>query len=101
MIIVRFKVTSIPGKAEQLMAAFQSCIAPSRGVEGVVHFDIGRDVLDPDCFIATEVFADRAALDRQEAQPVIQEIMGLLGEVLAGPPEATIFEVSSATPYDE
>ncbi len=101
MLIVRFKVTCQPAKADQLMVAFQQCIAPSRAVEGVIHFDIARDLLDPDTFVATEVFQDRAALDRQEAQPIIQETIALLGEVLAGPPEATIFHVSSSEPYGE
>jgi len=33
----------------------------------MIHFDIGRDLTDPDCLVATEVFGDRASLDRQEA----------------------------------
>jgi quinol monooxygenase YgiN len=99
VIVIRFKVKCAPGKAEQLMAVFQRCIEPSRAIGGVVHFDIARDLLDSDAFIATEVFEDREALDRQEAQPVIHEVLGLLGDVLAEPPEATIFHVSSSEPY--
>jgi len=64
MIVVRFKVQCQPGKAEQVMAAFKEVVPPSRAVEGVVSFDIGRDVTDSDAFIATEVFEDRASPER-------------------------------------
>ena len=99
MIVVRFKVLCKPGKAEQVMAALKDVIAPSRKVDGVVNFDIGRDVADPDSFIATEVFVDRAALDRQESLPEVAKALGILEESLAAEPEATIFHVSSSEPW--
>lgn len=99
MIVVRFKVKCQAEKAEELRAAFQSVVAPSRMVEGVLHFDIARDITDPNSFIATEVFADRAALERQEALPEVQNVIALLPDVLAGEPEATIYHVSSSEPW--
>jgi quinol monooxygenase YgiN len=99
VIVVRFKVRCQPDKAEQLQASFQQVIAPSRALDGVISFDIGRDVADPDCFIATEVFADRAALDRQESLPAVQKTIALLADVLAAEPQATIFHVSSSEPH--
>jgi quinol monooxygenase YgiN len=101
MIVVRFKVQCQPGKAEQLLAAFQEVITPSRAVDGVVSFDIGRDVANPDSFIATEVFVDREALDRQESLPVVHTTMELLQGCLVAEPEATIFHVSSSQPYGD
>jgi quinol monooxygenase YgiN len=65
----------------------------------VVSFGIGRDVANPDSFIATEVFADRTALERQESLPVVQRTIGLLPEIVAAEPEATIFHVSSSEPH--
>ena len=99
MIVVRFKVKCQPVKADEVLAAFQQVVDPSRLVAGVISFDIGRDVTDPDSFIATEVFEDRAALDRQESLPVVQKTIGLLEQLLAEAPEATIFQVSSAEPW--
>jgi len=101
MIVVRFKVQCRPEKAEQAMAAFQKVVAASRGLDGVISFDMGRDIADPNSFIATEVFEDRAALDRQESLPVVQETVGLLEQILAAEPEATIFHVSSSEPWGE
>ena len=99
MIVVRFKVQSQPDKSEQVMAAFRDMVAPSRMVEGVISFDIGRDVADPNSFIATEVFEDRGALERQESLPEVAETLRVLEESLTTDPEATIFSVSSAEPW--
>lgn len=45
------------------------------------------------------MFEDRAALERQESLPVAQKTIGVLEELVAAEPEATIFEVSSAEPW--
>jgi quinol monooxygenase YgiN len=99
MIVVRFKMNCKPEKVEELRAAFQSLVGPSRKVQGVVHFDIACDITDPNSFIATEVFTDRAALERQEAIAEALEVIGLLPKVIAGDPEATIYNVSSSEPW--
>ena len=96
--IVRFKVKCRAEKTEEAMAAFQEVVRASRAVDGVVSFDIGHDVVDRDAFVAVEVFEDRAALDRQEALPATQKAMGLLGELVAAEPEATIYHVSASEP---
>jgi len=99
MIVVRFKVQCQPEKTEQVKAALEAVIAPSRALDGVVSFDVARDLADPNSFIATEVFEDRAALDRQEAQAEVANALAVLEESLAAEPEATIFHVSSSEPH--
>src|SRR6202048_2604387 len=69
MIVLRFRVVCQPDKTDQIMAALREVIAPARAVEGVISFDIARDLTDPNAFIATEVFQDEAARDRQESLP--------------------------------
>ena len=95
MIVVRFKVKCKPEKTDQALAAFREIVAASRPLDGVINFDMGRDITDPDTFIAIEIFADRAALARQESLPVVQKTMGLFQEWLAGDPEENIFQASS------
>jgi quinol monooxygenase YgiN len=99
MEVVRFKVDCQPGKTDALIVAFRKVIEASRKLEGVISFDIGRDLAADTCFIATEVFADRDALIRQEELAEVQATIALLGDVLAGPPEATIFHVSGSEPW--
>ena len=99
MIVVRFKVECTPEKAEQVREAMEAVIAPSRALDGVVSFDVGRDLTNPNSFIATEVFEDRDALDRQESQAEVERVLALLGDSLVAEPEATIFHVSSSEPH--
>jgi quinol monooxygenase YgiN len=96
MIVVRFKIRCQPGKAEHALAVMNDVIKPSRALDGVINFDIGRDIADPDAIIAVEVFADRDALGRQEALPEVAHVMSVLPGLVAGPPEATLFEVTSS-----
>jgi quinol monooxygenase YgiN len=83
------------------MAALKDVITPSRALPGVISFDIGRDLTDPNAFIATEVFDDEAALERQEAQAEVQRVVAMLEHSVAAPPEATIYEVASAKAWGE
>ena len=99
MIVVRFKVQCQPEKTEAVLTALEEVIAPSRALAGVISFDIARDLADPSSFIATEVFEDRAALDRQESLPEVAKVLAILEESLLVEPEATIFHVSSSEPY--
>jgi quinol monooxygenase YgiN len=98
MIVVRFKVQSKPDKAERLMAALNDVIAPSRQIEGCIEFDIARCLDDPNSFIATEVFEDRDALDRQEGQSQVATVLSMLPDVVTTEPVVTIYDVSSAQP---
>ncbi len=54
---------------------------------------------DPNAIIFTEVFEDRAALDRQKSLPEVHRVMGMFEELLAGEPEVTIFHVASSEPW--
>jgi quinol monooxygenase YgiN len=99
MIVIRFKVKCQSGRTEPLIAAFREVISASRPLNGVVSFDIGRDLADPDSFVAVEVFEDKAALERQESLDEVQKTIALLGDVVAEPPQATIFHVSSSEPW--
>jgi quinol monooxygenase YgiN len=92
MIILRFKIHSKPGRSDELMAALAEIIAPARATEGVVEFDIARVLRDSDSFIATAIYDDGAALERQESLPEVHRVMAMLPKSLAAPPERTIFD---------
>lgn len=100
MIVVRFKMQSRPDKVDEVRSLLTDVAVASQSVEGVVSFEIGQDVTDPNSFVATEVFDDREALDRQESLPEVAAAMAAFEEALAVEPEATIFNVTSAEPYE-
>jgi quinol monooxygenase YgiN len=97
VIALRFKATIEPDRIEDALAAFAAVVEPSRRTAGVTSFDVARDVLDPNTILAFEVFEDDDARARQEALPEVANVMSLLPTILAAPPEATVFEVASAS----
>ncbi len=96
MIVLRFRVQVQAARIYEALDAFRAVVGPSRALDGVLSFDVARDLLDPNVVVATEVFEDADARARQEALPEVGRVMSLLPEVLAAPPEATQFEVSSS-----
>ena len=96
MIVIRFKVQCQPDRTDEALEAFAAVVEPSRKLDGVVSFDIARDLVDPNSIVAVEVFEDEATRERQESLPEVARVMTLLPQVLAAPPEATVFQVASA-----
>jgi quinol monooxygenase YgiN len=94
MIILRQKMSAKPDKSHELGAALADIITPARATEGVISLDIARVLIEPDSFIATAVYEDAAALERQESLPEVDKVVALLPESLAGPLERTIFDAS-------
>jgi len=76
------------------LGEFAEIIAPARATEGVISLDIARVLLEPDSFIATAVYEDGAALERQESRPEVHKVVAMLPESLAAPLERTIFDAS-------
>ena len=96
MVVVRFKVQCQPDRVEEVAGAMGDVVGPSRRMPGVLHFDVARDVTDPNCLLAVEVFENRTALGRQEEQPEVATAMKLFESgALAAEPEYTIYEVAS------
>jgi quinol monooxygenase YgiN len=60
----------------------------------VISLDIARDLLDHDSFVATGIYEDGAALERQESAPEVHRAMAMFPEALAAPPDRTIYDAS-------
>jgi quinol monooxygenase YgiN len=96
MIVARFKVQCHPENAEEVAAAIAAVEAPSRGLPGVIHFDVARSLTDPNSFVVVEVFEDRQALERQEAQAEVAAVLSLVeAGALARPFQWTVWETSA------
>ena len=94
MVILRQKMRSKHDKIDEVTAALTAIIAPARETPGVVHLDIARDLLDGDSFIATAVYEDGAALERQESASEVHRAMAMFAGALETPPDRTIFDAS-------
>jgi quinol monooxygenase YgiN len=94
MIILHQEMRAKPGKSDEVMTALAVIIPAARATEGVIKLDIARDLLDPDSFIATGVYEDGAALQRQESAPEVHRAMVMFAESLAAPPDRRIYDAS-------
>jgi quinol monooxygenase YgiN len=94
MVILRFKVRCKPETSHELIAVLAEIIPAARATEGVINFDIARTLDDPNSFIATAVYDDGAALERQESAPEVHRAMAIFPDSLVAPPERTIFDAS-------
>jgi quinol monooxygenase YgiN len=94
VVIMRFKVKVEPERAEEVRAALAAVIEPSRALDGVIRLDIARDLSDPASFIATEVYENEAALERQEALPEVEVALALIRSCTVER-EATLYHVTS------
>jgi quinol monooxygenase YgiN len=94
MLILRQKMRAKPNKRDELMSALAEIIEPARATKGVISLDIARVLNETAAFIATVVYEDAAALERQESRPEVHKVMAILPESLAAPLERTIFDAS-------
>ena len=94
MVILRQQMRSKPERTDDVMAALAAIIPDARATHGVISLDIARDLLDPDSFVATGIYEDGAALERQESAPEVHWAMAMFSEALAAPPDRTIYDAS-------
>jgi quinol monooxygenase YgiN len=92
MLILRQKMVAKPDKRDELGAALAEIMGPGRGVEGVISLDIANVLHEPDAFIATVVYEDAAAIERQESRPEVSKVVAILPDALAAPLERTFFD---------
>ncbi len=94
MVILRQQMRSKPERTDDVWAALAAIIPGARATPGVISLDIARDLLDPDSFVATAVYDDAAAVERQESAPEVHAAMAMFPAVLATPPDRTIYDAS-------
>src|SRR5712675_36183 len=94
MIILRQRMRSKSERTDDVLAALAAIIPGARSTQGVISLDIARDLLDPDSFVATGVYEDRAAIERQESAPEVHIAMAMFAGALAAPPDRKIYQAS-------
>jgi quinol monooxygenase YgiN len=77
MIILRQQMRSKPERTEEVWAALAAIVPGARATSGVISLDIARDLFDPDSFVATAVYEDAAAVERQESAPEVRAAMAI------------------------
>jgi quinol monooxygenase YgiN len=75
--------------------------AQTRSEEGCESYQIGEDLETPNNFMIVERWTSLEAQYSHFRRPGFGELMGALGDVLAGPPDVSINEVASTLALDE
>ena len=94
MIILHQRMRAKPDRCDEVTAALDAIVPGARATEGVFKLDIARDLLDPSLFIATGVYENGHALERQESAAEVHQAMAMFPDALAAPPERTIYDAS-------
>ena len=92
MVILRQQMRSKPERTDDVLAALAAIVPGARATQGVISLDIARDLLEPDSFVATAVYENGAALERQESAPEVRRAMAMFSEALAAPPDRKIYD---------
>ena len=71
-----------PGKREELRAALEALVEPTRREKGYVNYDMHQGVEDPDTFFFYENWESAEDLDAHLAAPHLQQLAARIPELL-------------------
>lgn len=101
MVIQLVNVSIRPEQRDRWLDLIGLNAAQTRAEEGCESYRISEDVETPNTFVIVERWASLDAQYRHFRKPEFGELMGALGDVIAGAPEVSINEVSSTLMLDE
>ena len=101
MVIQLVNVSIKPEKRDAWLELIRQNAAQTRSEEGCESYQITEDVEAPDKFVIVEWWASLEAQYSHFRAPEFGELMGALGDIIAGPPEVSINEVASTLTLDE
>ena len=84
-----------PGREADLERALRAMVGPSHDEQGCVRYTVHRSVGDRSNFATVERWTSKEAIDRHFAAPHTQALMARIPELLAEPPDISIFEMLS------
>lgn len=89
-------VKAAPGKEKQMRELLLSLVQPSRKDEGCVNYDLHQSVENPAQFYFHENWTSKDLWQRHMAKPDLQATLAKAGQMVAEPPQITLWEKISA-----
>ena len=86
------QIKAKPGKEGQVRQELLSLVAPSRKDDGCLNYDLHQALDNPTRFLFHENWTSKAHLDRHLQKPDLQAVLAKLGELVAEPPQITLWE---------
>jgi quinol monooxygenase YgiN len=101
MVIQLVRVSIKPDQRESWLELIRQNAAQTRTEEGCESYQISEDLETPNTFTIVEHWSDLEAQYEHFRNPEFGKLMGALGDIIAGPPEVSINEVSATLSLDE
>jgi quinol monooxygenase YgiN len=101
MVIQLVNVAIKPEQRDRWLELIRTNAPQTRAEEGCESYRISEDLETPNSFVIVEQWADLDAQYSHFRAPEFGELMGALGDVIAGPPEVSIHEVASTLSLDQ
>ena len=101
MVIQLVNVSIRPEQRDKWLGVIRMNAAQTRAEEGCESYQISEDLETPNNFAIVERWTSLEAQYDHFRRPEFGELMGALGDVLAGPPDVSINEVASTSTLDE
>jgi quinol monooxygenase YgiN len=90
-VIARAKAKA--GREADLERAMRAAVAPSHDEPGCLRYTVHRSLNDPASFVTVERWVSKEAIDRHFVAPHTQALMKQIPELLAEPPDISVFEL--------
>jgi quinol monooxygenase YgiN len=101
MVIQLVNVSIRPEQRDRWFELIRANVAQTLAEEGCESYQVSEDVDAPNNFVIVEQWASLEAKYSNLRAPEFGELMGTLGDIIAGPPEVSINEVASTLTLEE
>jgi quinol monooxygenase YgiN len=89
---VTAQINAKPDKESQVRQELLSLVAPSRKDAGCLNYDLHQALDNPALFLFHENWTSKAHLDRHLQKPDFQAVLARVGQLVAEPPQITLWE---------
>ncbi|HWI59301.1 MAG TPA: putative quinol monooxygenase [Bacillota bacterium] len=86
------QIKAQPGKEAAVRQELLSLVEPSRKDAGCLNYDLHQAMDNPALFLFHENWTSKAHLDAHLAKPDLQAVLGRVGQMVAEPPQITLWE---------
>lgn len=100
MLVVHATVPIDPERRDEAVELFHELASDSRKEDGVIKYRVATDIDDENVFRFVERYEDEEAFEVHAESDHFERFEAVLPKLLDGKPEATRFEVGSATDID-
>ena len=86
------QIKAKPGKESSVRLELLSLVAPSRKDAGCLNYDLHQALDNPALFLFHENWTSKGHLDQHLQKPDLQAVLGRVGQLVAEPPQITLWE---------